>query len=885
MVFSHPLKSAFIPRSVAVVGASDRKGSRGTLIWNGVMNSHRILQAYPVNPKYKYIGLTPCWAKLSELPEKVDLVVIATPTSAVQQILRQCASLDIQNVLITPGEDELTSDRLWRRKTAEFCQNNGIRLIGPGSLGLIRPQIGLNVSYWPTLPRIGHVGLICQSSSMAAAVLDYATRAAFGFSSVLTAGAESDVTLAQMLDFLADDPDTEVIAMHIETLVHPRAFFSALRAASRTKPVIVLKTGRGAYSARLIASRYAMPACDDGAFDAMLERTACIRCDRVEDFCASIELFSTHKDAGNGQLALVANGLGFSALAADATQAGGISLASLSDATSNALSKLTGQDALLANPVDLGFEAAPALLSKVVKLLLTDKTVDAILLTLSPTATADIDALIPALEEVLRRNSFKPVILVWMGDTFTETERNAFSRLHVPVLHSIDSAVRAYRHLYERKKARELTLQAPRAGSEAARHDFGAVRDIIEEARNQKRNRLTPEQCERLLHTIGIPSVKGSLVTTASDAVAVAKSLEGPVALKICAEGLEQRSRIGGIILNSTDIAKDFTYLKRLCAKCAPLASFTGILVQKMSGRPNARELKLSLTRDPVLGPVLSLSAGGKIGELFPQKQLALAPLTEPLARNMVERSIVYSALEPFRGQPKVDIDAIVNALMELSRLATEIPGITELEINPLIADERGVLALDTTAGFSPNALVADETHSHMLIAPAPNFTYTIDSTLRVRTLRADDVEALKAFASRLSEKTAFLRLQKRACDITDEEYMHYTQLDYDRERAYALVDTNCTEPEIHAVARFVVKPELKTAEFGLVIEDAFQNRGLGTKLMKILLTEASKLGAQSLFGVVLVENEAMKKLLTKLKFIPEAVPNNNDIRLYRKVL
>ncbi len=884
MDFSHPLKSAFIPRSVAVVGASDRKGSRGTLIWTGVMNSHRILQAYPVNPKYKYIGLTPCWAKLSELPEKVDLVVIATPTSTVQQILRQCASLGIQNVLITPGDDALTSDRLWRRKIAKFCQTNGIRLIGPGSLGLIRPQIGLNVSYWPTLPRIGHVGLICQSSSVAAAVLDYASRATFGFSSVLTAGAESDVTLAQMLDFLADDPDTEVIAMHIETLVHPRAFFSALRAASRTKPVIVLKTGRGAFSARLIASRYAMPACDDGAFDAMLERTACIRCDRVEDFCASLDLFSTHKDAGNGNLALVANGLGFAALAADATQAGNVSLAALSDATSSDLNKLTGQESLLTNPVDLGFEATPALFSRVVKLLLADKAVDAVLLALSPTATTDISSLILALEEPLCE-SFKPIIFVWTGAALTQAERDAFSRLHVPVLGSIDSAVRAYRHLFERKKARELTLRAPKAGSEAARHDFGVVRDIIEEAHNQKRNRLTPEQCERLLHAISIPSAKGSLVTSAADAVAVAKNLDGPVALKICAEGLEQRSRIGGIILNSTDVAKDFTYLKRLCAKAAPLASFTGILVQKMSERPNARELKLSLTRDPVLGPVLALSAGGKIGELFPQKEMALAPLTEPLARNMVEKSVVYSALESFRGQPKVDIDALVNAILEVSRLATEIPAITELEINPLIADELGVLALDTTAGFSPNALASDETHSHMLISPAPNFTFTIDSKLQVRTLRADDVEALKAFAGRLSEKTAFLRLQKRASEITDEEYIRYTQLDYDRERAFVLVDSNRADAQIHAVARFVIKPELKTAEFGLVIEDAFQRRGLGTKLMKILLSEATKLGAQSLFGVVLIENEAMKKLLTKLKFIPEAVPNNNDIRIYRKAL
>lgn len=880
MEFTHRLKRAFIPRSVALVGASDRIGSRGTLIWNGVMNSHRILQAYPVNPKYKYIGLTPCWSELSDLPEKVDLVVIATPTVKVSNILRQCAALGIQNVLITPGDETLTADRLWRKKTADFCSSHGINLIGPDSSGIIRPQIGLNVSYWPQLPRIGHVGLICQSSSVVSAVLDQSNRRSFGFSSVLTAGCESGVTLAQMLDFLARDPDTHVIAVHVETLVHPRAFYSALRAASRIKPVIILKAGRGESSARLIASRFACPACDDAAFDAMLERTGSVRCDKLEDFCSCLELFCAGKDPRKGNLAVVSNGLGFAALCSDSVEKFSVPSALIGNSTLQAVRSLVKRDFSAGSSINLGFEANSSLIARSTQLLIADESVDSVLLAISPTAVVSIKDLADDLAPILK-DSFKPVFIAWMGSPLTETENAAFSRIHVPVLTSVDSAVEAFAHLCEHKRLKGLTLRPPAAGSEAARHDFGAARDIIDEARQKNRNRLSPEQCERLLRVIGIPCAPGMLVTTPSDAEAVARSFNSPVALKICAEGLEQRTRIGGVILNSSHVATDFDRLKRLCAQYAPLTSFTGILVQKMSGRPDARELKLAVRRDPVLGPVISLSAGGKTGELFPKEQKALPPLTEPQARDMVERCVMYSALESFRGQPEIDMPSLVNAILELSRLVCEIPAVTELEINPLIADENGVLALDITAGINPGPLTADAAFSHMLIAPAPHYGASIagrDITLRVRSVRPDDFEPLKAFIARCSDTSVLRRLQKHRRDLSDEDFLAFTQLDYDRERALALVDSDRADAQIHGIGRFVTDPGNETAEFGLLIEDALHKHGFGSALMQLILEQARALGVRALTGFVLTENEPMRRLLKKFRFTEYSVEGNSDI-------
>ena len=341
----HRLKKAFVPDSVAVIGASDRAGSLGTFVWNGVSNSNRVMQAYPVNPKYKYLGVSPCWPSLADLPVVPDLAVIALPSKYVLDMLAECAEKGVRFVLLATGQEDYTADRLWREEVISTAHRLGIRVIGPESTGLMRPEIGLNVSYWPNLAKTGRVGLICQSGSVTASVLDYAARHCVGFSSVITTGFECDISLAEMVDFLASDPATGVIALHIETLRHPRALYSAIRAAGRSKPVVILKAS-SSNASRLISTRTATASADKTVLDALIRRAGAVSCSQLEEFLATIEVFSAGRlPRLSGRVAVIANGLGFASLAADSADHCCLEFAQPKAQTQRALAKLIGSPA------------------------------------------------------------------------------------------------------------------------------------------------------------------------------------------------------------------------------------------------------------------------------------------------------------------------------------------------------------------------------------------------------------------------------------------------------------------------------------------------------------------------------------------------------------
>jgi len=865
MSFPHRLEYAFIPRSVAVVGASDRIGSRGTLVWNGVMNSRRVMQAFPVNPKYKYIGLTPCWPRLADLPEIVDLVVIATPSEKVVTILHQCAKLGIAHVLVTPGEDDLTSDRLWRRKITSYCTKHGIRLIGPDSTGIMRPKIGLNVSYWPELPKTGHVGLLCQSGSITSAVLDFSSHCLYGFSSVLTSGMECDVTVSDMLDFLTADSETEIIALHVEAITYPRRFFSALRAASKVKPVILLKSGRSSGAARIIASRLAASACDDAAFDAMLARTGAIRCDRIEDFCSSIELFSSRRSAKEGRLAVLGNGLGLAALAADSAERLGVLTARLSEKTRTSLESLTRSSTTLINPIDLGSEASPELYAQALSALLADDEVDAAMLVIASSVSANTKALAQTLAPIIR-HSEKPVCIGWAGATIDDRLRTEFSHADVCCIASIDTAMSAFARLAEYERLKQRRLMPPSQGSEVARHDFTKARDIIEEARQQKRNRLSPEQCERLLKEVGIACVNSVLVTSAKDAVAVSKRIGAPVTLKLCAEGLEHRVRIGGIIINSENVAEDFSRLKLICSQFAAMSQFSGVLVQKTVNRPNARQLSLSMSTDPTLGPVIALGLGGQAGELFEEKTYALAPLTEPLARDMVQRAHFFKTLEAFRGMPEINFDALVHTIIELSRLICEIPAIAELSVDPLWVDEKAALCLDASIGLCARATTQDPTSSHMLIPPTPVLRQTFSEgkgLLRIRAVRADDFNAMRDFFKQFPEQQFSSGFSVR----TQADIIDITQPDFDRERVIVAVDSEFADARIQAIAKLVIQTDATEAEFSVLVAEPWQATGIATRLLELCGADMKTFGLSKMIARSATDDKESITWLTKNGF------------------
>lgn len=886
MAFSHRLHSAFIPRSVAVVGASVQPHRRGTLIWNSVKNCRPLVEAYPVNPKYHVLEHYPCWATLRELPTVVDLVVIATPSEHVLGVLEDCAQCGIKNALIPPGDPLYTTDRHWRDEIVAFAKANGIRLIGPDSVGIMRPDIGLNVSYWPDLPEAGHVALLCQSGSVTATVLDYAKRCAFGFSSIITSGLESDVNLAEILDFLTADPQTEIIALHIETLKHPRRFYSALRAAVRCKPVILLKAGRGPSASRLIAARTATLSSDDDVFDALLARAGAIRCDRIEEFCSTLEVFSTQKQPRNGRLAIMANGLGFCALAGDAADAHGIALARLSHESTAQLQTLLESPLTITNPIDIGANPPPEHIEQTLHVLLKDNQVDGVCIYLAPSTAMNSPATVDAIGRAAQ-SSFKPVIVTWMSESIPESVQRQLQRNALPTLLTPDLSAKAFLHLVQYERLKELRLNTPQEGSEQFSLDLDGARDFIARIRQENRHRLTEPQSHRLLRYFGIETVPGQLALTPEEAVVHAEAIGYPVALKLCANGVGHKTDVGGILLHvsdPTELVYGFEKIKTNCRQFAPFAEFIGIYVQKMAHRRSSRKLQLSVFTDPTLGPSIRIGSGGRAGEVFDDVQIGIPPLTEPIVRDMIDRTHIRRALTRYRGLPDANLPALVRTVMRLSTMISELPCIAELSINPLLVDENGALALDANVSLNHAASTPDSDYSHLLIAPTSlAVSQPLDTRLgamTLRSIRADDYAALKRLLGRISNRSAYLRFHKKAEDITHNELIDFTQIDHDRDCAVVVTD-NGNEGEIHAVARFAHTPGQNMAEFGILVEDSHQCLGLGSKLMQCLEDRARERGIAQLVGYILKDNGGMAALMRRRGFTSKPYPQDDSMLTY----
>ncbi len=887
MESNHSLQSAFIPHAVAVVGASDRNGSRGTFVWNGVMNGRRALEAYPVNPKYKYIGVVPCWTSLSELPTKIDLAVIATPAHTVKGLLKECKTLGIPNVLLTPGSDALTGDRHWRREITDIARQAGIRLIGPDSMGIMRPSIGLNVSYWPHLAETGNIGLLSQSGAVTATILDYASRAAMGFSTVISSGLESDVSLAEIVDFLANDPQTGIIALHIETLRHPRNFYSAVRSAVRRKPVILLKASRGTSAGRLIASRLGAAVGDEAAFDAMLQRAGAIRCERIEEFCSTLEVFACGKNPRQGRLAVLSNGLGFASLSADAADAAHVTLAEFSTDTQRKIQAFLKPATALTNPLTLGSDAAPEVFAEVLQLTLSDNQVDGAVVSLAPSAVMQTPRTVQLIADVADK-SFKPVIVNWVSDAPDADIRLAFKRCRLPLLNTPDLAARAFKHLSDYEYLKERRMLAPAETEYASTHDLKVARTIIDNAKQQKLHILSETQSVQLLSAMGIKSLPSFFAQTSQEAVEAARRIGFPVVVKVSADGIAHKTDVGGVVLNilsETQVVSAFESVRKRVKDLAPMALFKGVFVQQMAQAPNARELSVRVVTDPVLGPAMHLGAGGRTGELFPIETIELPPLTEPLAKELVQRHPIASALKVFRGMPAVNMQMLTGVLLRISQMACEIPSIAEVVINPLLADEHSVTVLDASIMLNEKNSLPDADYEHMLIVPAPSLCEEDITTkaglMRIRSIRPDDFQPLKRMYARLSQKTGYMRFHKDAHELTDAEIIDFTQIDHLKESARIIVDNSIVGPEIHGVGSIFVQAESQTAEFGILIEDQYQRAGFGALLMQRLEDEARRRGMKRLEGYVLKGNDAMAGLMSRRGYRAQDCTEDANMLVY----
>lgn len=890
----HYLRPALAPRSIAVVGASHRPDSFGRFVMANVLSAGFAGEIYAVNPKHRTIDGRPCLPSLQALPQKVDLAVVVTAARHVPGIVDDAAARGIPAMLVlSPGLCDQGPDvRRIEQEVVQRARRAKVRLLGPNCLGMMRPDIGLNASWARAVARPGGIALVSQSGAVTTALLDYAWTAGFGFSSVLATGMESDVGLAEILDFLAGDTLTRSILLYVEGIRDARGFLSSVRAAASVKPVIVLKAGRHATGGRMAMSHTGALVGNDAVFDAALRRAGAVRVPKIGHLFAAAETLANGRLPRGNRLAILSNGGGPGALAADAVEDSHVALAKLSEGARAALDQALPPGWSHVNPVDVLADADGARIAGALKALIDDRANDGVLVLFAPTprigAERAAEALLP-----IAVAAEKPVVSAWLGEKDAGRGRAVFKAASLPAMTSPERGVEAFGYLAQLVRNRELRLQVPPPRIDELKFDINAARRIIDGARSGGRHTLDEQDSKALLASFGIETAIGLFARSAMEARQAALQLGFPVVLKVRADGITHKSDVGGVLLGLTsvdEVERGFEAIAARLVERAPQARFLGVLVQKMVKRQNGRELIVGLAHDPTFGPVINFGMGGIAVEVFRDSAVALPPLNGFLARDLISRTRVARMLDSFRGSPAVDLDKVIEVLLRVSELACEIPAVAELDINPLLADEHGVIALDARVVVTNGPLVADATFSHLAIHPYPRgltreITLKGGEKLVLRAIRPEDAEAEKRLVGRLSPRTSYLRFHAPVRELTVERLVRYTQIDYDREMAFVAIDASGAQEEIRGISRYTRNPDGTSAEFGVIVEDAWQGRGLGHVLMQALEDTARARGLTQLIGLVLRENDGMGLLMQRRGYGPHRDEDDPGVMRFIKPL
>jgi acetyltransferase len=882
------LDSMFEPASVAVFGASDRAGSVGATVWRNLRQGGYAGRLHAVNPRRPLLDGTAAWADVAALPEAPELAVICTPPATVPALIAALGERGTRAaVVLTAGFTPAQKQAL-----LDAARPHLLRILGPNCLGLLNPHIALNASFAHRGAAAGTLAFVSQSGALVTALLDWAAGRGIGFSRFVSLGEHADVDFADLLDHLANDVATHAILLYIESIDDARKFISAARAAARNKPVLVVKAGRSALGQRAAASHTGALAASDLVFDAAIRRAGMLRVDTLDELFIAAETLAHHREPPAGgaaweRLTLLTNGGGAGVLAADAAAAAGLALAELSPATLAALDAVLPTTWSHGNPVDIIGDAPVQRYVDAVRVLQAAPEAGTLLFMHAPTAivpSADIaTALLPLFQHPGQAAAPQP-LSCWLGDSAVRSAREQFQAAGLPTYDTPEQAVRAFAmRLAYRRNQDELT-QTPPAVAPAA-WDLAALRAPIDAALTEGRETLTEPEAKAVLAACGIAVAATLAVAAEAEAAALAASSIGfPVALKILSPQISHKSDVGGVALALTDAAavhEAATAMLRRVAAQRPDATIAGFTVQAMVRRPQALELIVGAAIDPLFGPVLLFGAGGTAVEVLADRAIALPPLNAPLARALIQRTRIARLLAGWRDVPPADMSAIVQVLTTLSQLLAEEPRIAEIDINPLLADASGAIALDARIRVSA---AAPGGAAHFAIRPYPAALVETISwqgrTLTLRPIRPEDEPQHRAFLARLDATDIRMRVFYSRRHIGHAELARLAQPDYEREMAFIATAVAADgQEETLGVVRATTDPDNVEAEFGIVVRSDLKGGGLGLRLLDKLIAYQRGRGTQRLAATVLKENQRMLELARELGFSVVADAAEPDTR------
>ncbi len=895
MMEKHYLTPLFAPGSV-VVFAGDRDAPESLTPQARAL--HEALQAQRFAGTLQYLDVHTSGTLADLAQTRADLAVIALPAEDVAAALAVVGRIRCRSALVLSSGVEAPLAAQWRK----VARREGIYLLGPNSLGLQRPSLKLNASSVGPLAREGSLGLICQSGALAASMLDWAVNNGVGFSSVVSLGPHTDFGLNEALDFLAHDSHTHSIAVYMEGIQNARGFMSALRSAAFAKPVVVLKAGRKSAGNAAAQTHSGAIVGSDEVFDAVLRRAGAVR---VRSFVALFSavkcLASRYRPTGN-RLCVITNGGGPGVLAADWGNEIGLELARLSEQTVAELAPQLPPLASLRELVDLSEEAGPAHYERALGAAFQDRQVDGVLVIYSPKADADAAAVARVTAEA-RLKANKPLLTCWMGDASVASAREVLRAAQIPTFRTPEAAVGAFGNIASYHQNQQLLQQTPAPLTALAKPDIEGARLVIESVLAERRHVLTEMESKTLLAAFHIPVTNTLLARSGHEAMMIATQLGFPVALKIDSPEVVHKSDVGGVVLNvQTGAAARDAYdeMVQRVARLQPGVRINGVTVQKMARARRGREVCIGLLTDEPFGPVITFGAGGNMIELIRDRAMELPPLNQFLARRLIQRSRVAETLGEWRGAPAVQLERLEQLLLRVSEMVCALPQLREVDINPIIADEHGAVAVDArvvvqevpAAGGGEGK--GGAYYGHLAILPYPERYEQVwplqgGGEYLVRPIRPDDAQMIQRVVRELSPESRYFRFVSPMSELPNALLARFTLIDYDREMALVAVlrersvdaEGEVSQSErIIGVSRYVANPDHTSCEFALVVADDFANRGVGGRLMLAIMDVARERGLSEMQGLVLTSNVRMLKLMRRIGFEVRSCDDDLEFKL-----
>lgn len=870
------LEFAFSPRSLVVVGASPKAASVGRTVTANVRGAGFAGPIHLVNPHHAEIDGLPCLPDVAALPEPADLAVVATPSATVPGIIDALGKRGTRAaVVITAGFDAAT-----RQAMLDASKPYCLRVIGPNCLGIWVPPLRLNASFGHIAPAPGRLAFLSQSGALAGGVLDWAAARRIGFSAVVSMGDMADVDAGDLLDFFAADVSTHAILLYLETVTEARKFMSAARSAARAKPVVLIKSGRFEASAQAAATHTGALAGGDNVADAALRRAGLLRVDELEELFAAAETLTWLTPVENDRLTILTNGGGAGVLAVDQLMHLGGRLSGLSKRARGRLDAVLPANWSKANPVDIIGDASPERYRAALDILLDETDGNAILVMNCPTAlTSSSEAAKAVVDTIVRRRgkgAVKPILCNWLGGEGAAEARRLFAEAGIPSFESPDDAVRGFRYLWDYTRAREALARTPPREVGALRVDREKALAAMRPAAQAGRTMLSEPEAKAVLAAYGIAVVATEIAASPEEVrTAAARLLAGhhAVVVKVLSDDISHKSDVGGVVLGiETAAAAEAAAaaMSKRIARLLPEARIGGFTVQPMIERPGAHELLLGLSEDPLFGPIVLFGAGGTAAELLRDTAVALPPLDTKLAGDLVRETRIHRLLEGYRDRAAADLDAIVDALVRLSQLVVDIPAIRELDINPLLADDKGVIALDARVRIAPAETAVAGPNPRLAIRPYPNQweAWVADNQGRrvfIRPIRPADEHLYGDFIARLTPEDIRFRFLAPRKEFSHQFIARFTQIDY--ARAMAFIALNEVQDELLGIVRLSADADYRTAEFAIIVRSDLKGRGLGWRLMRHLIAYAGSEGLQELTGQVLATNIKMLAMGERLGF------------------